>query len=68
MKNLIKKWLGIEYLERKVKEQQTDIVRLMDRQIEMQRQYPLDDTIVVPTNEQIEAMNEGGPDGNGTNL
>lgn len=63
IKRWIKEWLGIEYLERKVKEHNTDIVRVMDEQLTLRIQYPTVDTIVVPTSEQIIQMNEGGPDG-----
>lgn len=63
LKDWLRNWLGIEAIDRKVKEHNHDIVAVMDEQLQLRKQYPLEDTIVVPTNEQITQMNEGGPDG-----
>ena len=63
MKKLIKRWLGISDLERRVKQHNNDILIVMDRQIEMARQYPLYDQTVVPTEKQVEDINKGGKRG-----
>lgn len=70
LKRFLKKWLGVDQISREIdslktksREHDQDIIRVMDEQLKLRETYPLVDTIVVPTSDQINQMNEGGPDG-----
>jgi hypothetical protein len=75
IRKLVLKWLKIDVLCREIdslttksREHDKDIVSVMDEQLKLRQQYPLVDTMVVPTDEQVITINEGGPDGTGKNL
>lgn len=75
IRRFILKWLKIDVLCREIdslttksREHDKDIIAVMDEQLKLRQHYPLVDTMVVPTDEQVKTINEGGHDGTGTNL
>lgn len=48
----------VELLVMKSREHDQDLIRIMDEQLQLRQQYPLQDIKVVPTNEQIGVINE----------